>query len=74
MSDDELYNKHYKYLIINELDGNVQILSNMKDIIEYVNGFYSDESRQTSAPTLSRRLREKDYFKFYDIIIKELSW
>lgn len=74
MSDKEVYNKHYKYLVINEIDGNIQIISNMKDTVEYINEYYSDESKKTSQPTLCRRLKENTYFKFYDILIKELTW
>lgn len=73
MSEKENYNKHYKYLVINEIDGNIQLLSNMKDIVEYLNEYYS-EGEKTSSSTLCRRLKEDTHFKFYDILIKELTW
>ena len=74
MSETEIYNKHYKYLVINEIDGNVQLLSNMKDTVDYLNQYYSEEGKKTSSSTLCRRLKEDTHFKFYDILIKELTW
>lgn len=74
MSEKENYNKHYKYLVINEIDGNVQLLSNMKDVVDYLNEYYSEEGKKTSSSTLCRRLKEETHFKFYDILIKELTW
>ena len=74
MSEKENYNKHYKYLVINEIDGNIQLLSNMKDTVEYLNEYYSKEGNKTSISTLCRRLKEDTHFKFYDILIKELTW
>lgn len=64
----------YKYLLINETDGDVFIKNSFREIEKYINEIYPDD--KTSHMSISRRLKESEnkYYKYFDIIIKELIW
>ena len=64
----------YKYLLINENDGDVFIKNSFREIEKYINELYPDD--KTSHMSISRRLKESEnkYYKYFDIIIKELIW
>lgn len=64
----------YKYLLINENDGDVFIKNSFREIEKYINEIYPDD--KTSHMSISRRLKESEnkYYKYFDIIIKELIW
>jgi hypothetical protein len=64
----------YKYLIINENNGDVFIKNSFREIESYINENYPDD--KTSHMSISRRLKESEnkYYKYFDIIIKELIW
>lgn len=65
---------NYKYLIINESNGEYFIKNSFRDIEKYINNIYPED--RTSHMSISRRLKESDnkYYKYFDIIIKELLW
>lgn len=64
----------YKYLIINENNGDVFIKNSFREIECYINENYPDD--KTSHMSISRRLKESEnkYYKYFNIIIKELIW
>ena len=64
----------YKLLIINEKDNTCQIMNSFRDIEKYINEEYP--GNKTSHMSVSRRIKESNnkYYKYYDIIIKELIW
>ena len=64
----------YKYLIINESNGEYFIKNSFRDIEKYINDIYPED--KTSHMSISRRLKESEnkYYKYFDIIIKELIW
>lgn len=64
----------YKYLIINEENGEYFIKKGFRDIELYINDIYPES--KTSHMSISRRLKESEnkHYKYYDIIIKELIW
>ena len=64
----------YKFLIINEKDNTCQIMNSFRDIEKYINEEYP--GNKTSHMSVSRRIKESNnkYYKYYDIIIKELIW
>ena len=64
----------YKYLIINENNGDVFIKKSFREIESYINENYPDD--KTSHMSISRRLKESEnkHYKYFDIIIKELIW
>ena len=64
----------YKYLLINENDGDVFIKNSFREIEKYINELYPDD--KTSHMSISRRLKESEdkHYKYYDIIVKELIW
>ncbi len=64
----------YKFLIINENDNTCQIMNSFRDIEKYINEEYPEN--KTSHMSVSRRIKESNnkYYKYYDIIIKELIW
>lgn len=64
----------YKYILINENDGDVFIKNSFREIEKYINEIYPDD--KTSHMSISRRLKESEnkYYKYFDIIIKELIW
>lgn len=64
----------YKYLIINEENGEYFIKKGFRDIELYINEIYPES--KTSHMSISRRLKESEnkHYKYYDIIIKELIW
>lgn len=66
--------KKYKYLIINEENGEYFIKNSLRDIETYINEIYSEN--KTSHMSISRRLKESEdkYYKYYDVIIKEIIW
>jgi hypothetical protein len=65
---------NYKYLIINESNGEYFIKNSFRDIEKYINDIYPES--KTSHMSISRRLKESEnkYYKYFDIIIKELIW
>lgn len=64
----------YKYLIINENNGDVFIKNSFRELESYINENYPDD--KTSHMSISRRLKESEnkHYKYFDIIIKELIW
>ena len=74
MDETTIFNKHYKYLIINEEDGTTSIHTSLQDIIDYIKVIYEEKEKHISVTTLSRRLKDNSYYRNYDIIIKELTW
>ena len=65
---------NYKFLIINESNGEYFIKNSFRDIEKYINDIYPED--KTSHMSISRRLKESEnkYYKYFDIIIKELIW
>ena len=64
----------YKYLIINEENGDYFIKKGFREIEKYINEIYPEN--KTSHMSISRRLKESEDkpYKYYDIIVKELIW
>ena len=65
---------NYKYLIINEDNGEYFIKNSFREIEKYINEVYPEN--KTSHMSISRRLKESDdkYYRYCNIIIKELIW
>lgn len=65
---------NYKYLIINESNGEYFIKNSFRDIEKYINDIYPED--KTSHMSIRRRLKESEnkYYTYFDIIIKELIW
>jgi|TARA_B110000967_G_C18687876_1_gene461484 hypothetical protein len=65
---------NYKYLIINEQDEMYYIMNSFREIEKYINEIYPEN--KTSHMSVARRLKEseKKYYKYNDIIVKELLW
>tara|TARA_Y100001970_G_scaffold285488_1_gene405412 strand:+ start:963 stop:1163 length:201 start_codon:yes stop_codon:yes gene_type:complete len=62
----------YKYLIINEKTNEVSIENSYRNIENIIKNAYKDDT--ISHNTISERLKEKNHFRYYDIIIKKLIW
>jgi hypothetical protein len=65
---------NYKYLIINEDNGEYFIKNSFREIEKYINETYPEN--KTSHMSISRRLKESDdkYYRYCNVIIKELIW
>lgn len=65
---------NYKYLIINEDNSEYFIKNSFREIEKYINEVYPEN--KTSHMSISRRLKESNdkYYKYYNVIIKELIW
>ena len=65
---------NYKYLIINEDNGEYFIKNSFREIEKFINEVYPEN--KTSHMSISRRLKESDdkYYRYCNIIIKELIW
>ena len=65
---------NYKYLIINEDNGEYFIKNSFREIEKYINEVYPEN--KTSHMSISRRLKESEdkYYRYCNVIIKELIW
>ena len=62
--------KNTKYIIIHNEE--IHSMKNYTQILNYINSIDSDVKLSTML--ISRRFKEKNYFKFNDMIIKKLIW
>tara|TARA_B110000003_G_C16296524_1_gene397100 strand:- start:343 stop:546 length:204 start_codon:yes stop_codon:yes gene_type:complete len=62
--------KNIKYIIIHNEE--IHPMKNYSQILNYINSM--DPDVNLSAMLISRRFKEKNYFKFNDMIIKKLIW
>ena len=64
--------KQYKYIIIDKSSEEVILKNSVRDIADFINMIYTEDS--ISHNTVSKRLKEKKYFNYYELLIKELIW
>ncbi len=64
--------KNYKYLIINTNNNELTIKKSLRDITGYINEIYPKQT--TSYNTINRRLKDKNNFKYFELLIMELKW
>ena len=64
--------KTYKYIIINKTTDEAIIQKSVRDISDFINTIYTENT--ISHNTVSQRLKEKKFFNYYDLLIKELLW
>ena len=64
--------KTYKYIIINKTTDEAVIQKSVRDISDFINTIYPENT--ISHNTVSQRLKEKKYFNYYELLIKELIW
>lgn len=65
---------NYKYLIINEDNNEYFIKNSFREIEKYINEVYPED--KTSHMSITRRLKESEdkYYRYCNVIIKELIW
>ena len=68
MEEDKLY----KYIIINKEHTEVILINSYREISEFINTLYSD--KKISHTTIGERLKDKKFFHYNDLLVKELIW
>ena len=64
--------KLYKYIIINKEHTEVILINSYREIADFINTLYSDN--KISHTTIGERLKEKKFFHYDGLLVKELIW
>ena len=62
----------YKYIVIHKTHNEVLLKNSYREISEFINLMYPDD--KISHNTVGKRLKEKKFFNYHDLLIKELLW
>ena len=64
--------KNFKYIIIQKDHNEVILKRSYREISIFINLIYPD--KKLSHTSVGERLKEKSFFHYYDLLIKELIW
>ena len=64
--------KAYKYIVIDKDTNEVILKNSYRDISDFINLIYPDNKISHNA--VGERLRDKKYFNYCGLLVKELVW